>query len=127
MRRSIETVLRVAILVAILGGCLAGGVATADAHAHLMRAVPAVDAVVSASPDEVRMWFTQACEPQFSSVELRSSADAIVATGAVDPADHTQMAIPTPRLATGHYTVIWKATSVDTHHSEGRFGFDIKP
>jgi methionine-rich copper-binding protein CopC len=113
--------------VAILGVCLAGSVATADAHAHLVRAVPAVDAVISASPDEVRMWFTQACEPRFSGAELRASTDAVVATGAVDPADHTQMVIPTHGLVPGHYTVIWKATSVDTHHSEGTFGFDIKP
>ncbi len=49
------------------------------------------------------------------------------ATGAVDSADHKQMVIPVRGLAAGHYTVIWKATSVDTHHSEGRFGFDIKP
>jgi hypothetical protein len=123
MRRSIET----ALSVAMLSLCLGGSVATANAHAHLVRATPAVDAVVNASPDEVRMWFTQACEPPFSSVELRSAQDAVVATGAVDPADHTQMVIPTHGLPVGHYTVIWKATSVDTHHSEGRFGFDIKP
>jgi methionine-rich copper-binding protein CopC len=123
MRRSVSNPLRVVTLIL----CLAGGVATADAHAHLQRASPAVDGVVSASPDEVRMWFTQACEPQFSRAELRSSADAVVATGKVDPADPKQMVIPVHGLAPGQYKVFWKATSVDTHHSEGTFGFEIRP
>ena len=123
MRRATMNALRLVML----GLCVAGSVATAEAHAHLVRAVPAVDGVVSASPDEVRMWFTQACEPPFSSVELRSSAGAVVAAGAVDPADHQQMVIPVHGLAPGRYTVVWKATSADTHHSEGTFGFEIKP
>jgi methionine-rich copper-binding protein CopC len=32
-----------------------------------------------------------------------------------------------PKLAPGLYTVIWHIASVDTHRTEGRFQFTIRP
>ena len=99
----------------------------ARAHAYLDHASPLVGSTVSAAPREVRLWFTQALEPQFSAAQLRSSAGAVVGTGHVDPGDPKQLVIPVHALPPGKYKVDWKILSVDTHRTEGSFGFEVKP
>jgi len=99
----------------------------ANAHAYLDHANPRVGSVVNASPKEVRLWFTQALEPRFTAAQLRSSAGAVVATGGVDPANPKEIVIPVRGLAAGRYKVNWKVLSVDTHRTEGSFGFEVKP
>jgi methionine-rich copper-binding protein CopC len=105
---------------------LAGGTATAQAHAYLDHTSPLVGSVVTA-PREVRLWFTQALEPRFSAAQLRSSSGAVVATGAVDPASPKEIVIRARALPPGKYKVRWKILSVDTHRTEGDFGFEVKP
>jgi hypothetical protein len=105
----------------------AAGTAAAYAHAQLDHASPLVGSVVGTAPNEVRIWFTQALEPRFTSAQLRTGAGAVVATGRVDPADPKQVVIPVHGLAPGKYKVYWKILSVDTHRTEGNFGFEVKP
>ena len=102
------------------------GAAIAHAHAYLDHASPLVGSVVSA-PSEVRLWFTQTLEPRFSAAQLRSSSGAVVATGAVDPANPKEMVIRVRALPPGKYKVKWKILSVDTHRTEGDFGFEVRP
>jgi len=73
------------------------------------------------------MWFTQALEPRFSTAELQSADDTIVAAGAVDSDKTKEMVIRVKGLSPGKYKVIWKAQSVDTHRTEGSFSFEVKP
>lgn len=103
---------------------LVAGAIGAQAHAFLDHASPLVGSTVS-PPREVRMWFTQALEPKFSGAQLRGSGGA-VGSGHVDGADAKEIVIPVRGLAPGHYTVSWKVLSVDTHRTEGSFGFDVK-
>jgi methionine-rich copper-binding protein CopC len=103
------------------------GAASASAHAFLDHASPLVGSTVTSSPSEVRMWFTQALEPRFTAAQLRSGAGAVVASGGVDPADPKQMVIQVHGLPPGKYKVFWKVLSVDTHRTEGSFGFEVKP
>jgi methionine-rich copper-binding protein CopC len=111
----------------ILVGALMLGVAPAHAHAFLDHASPLVGSAVKGSPSEVRMWFTQQLEPNFSGAQLRSSAGAVLGNGVVDTADPKQMVIPTHGLPPGRYKVTWKVLSVDTHRTEGSFSFEVKP
>ncbi len=101
--------------------------AAAHAHAQLERTSPRVGSTVASPPGEVRMWFTQALEPKFTAAQLRSGAGAVVASGAVDPADPRQIVIRVHALPAGSYKVFWKVLSVDSHHTEGSFGFEVKP
>ena len=101
--------------------------ATGHAHAYLDHASPRVGSVVSTSPSEVRLSFTQALEPRFTAAQLRSSSGAVVATGGVDPANAKEIVIRVRALAPGRYKVQWKVLSVDTHRTEGSFGFEVKP
>ena len=109
--------------------CLALALLTggAQAHAFLDHANPLVGSTVSAAPHEVRLWFTQAVEPSFSAAQVRSSGGAVVGSAHVDPADHKQLVIPVRALPTGKYKVNWKVLSVDTHRTEGSFGFEVRP
>jgi hypothetical protein len=102
-------------------------VAVAHAHAYLDHASPLVGSTVKTSPSEVRMWFTQALEPKFTDAQVRSSSGAVVGSGGVDSADPKQIVVPVRALPPGSYKVFWKVLSVDTHHTEGSFGFQVKP
>ena len=108
--------------------CLALALGSAGAHAHafLDHASPLVGSTVSAPPHEVRLWFTQALEPKFSAAQLRSSGGGVVGSGHVDPGNPKAIVIPVHGLAPGRYKVDWKVLSVDTHRTEGNFGFEIK-
>lgn len=105
---------------------LAMSAAAAHAHAMLDHASPPVGSTVSA-PREVRLYFTQGLEPKFSAAQLRASGGAVVGTGHVDQVDPKQIVIPVRGLAPGRYKVDWKVLSVDTHRTEGHFGFEVKP
>ncbi len=110
-----------------IGLALALSAAGAHAHAFLDHASPLVGSTVSAPPREVRLWFTQALEPRFSAAQLRSSSGAVLGTAHVDPNDPKELVIPVRALAPGLYKVDWKVLSVDTHRTEGSFGFEVKP
>ena len=115
------------IRLATVSLALACGAATAYAHAFLDHASPLVGSTVSSSPTEVRMWFTQQLEPQFSAAQLRGPGGKVLGSGRVDAADPKQLVIPVHGLAPGRYTVRWKVLSVDTHRTEGSFSFEVKP
>jgi methionine-rich copper-binding protein CopC len=106
---------------------LALSTAIAHAHAQLQRTSPLVGSTVASVPSEVRLWFTQALEPKFTTAQLRSGSGAVVASGAVDTADPKQIVIRVHALPAGSYKVFWKVLSVDSHHTEGSFGFEVKP
>ena len=99
-----------------------------QAHAFLDHAVPAVGSTVAAAPARIEMFFTQDLEPAFTGATLADAAGQAVATGpaAVDPANKTALVLAVPTLPPGHYKVRWHAVSVDTHRTEGSFGFDIR-
>ena len=115
-----------AIRFLVLLSALLAGAGTAHAHAHLDHSSPSVGSTVTSSPGEVRMWFTQALEPKFTSAQLRSSSGAVVATGSVDPAKPKEIVVRVNALPAGSYKVFWKVLSVDSHHTEGSFGFQVK-
>jgi methionine-rich copper-binding protein CopC len=101
----------------------------AFAHAFLERASPPVGSEVSASPHRITLMFSEGVEPSFSTVEVRDAQGVLVTTGKprADPDDNRKLVVELPALNSGRYTVIWHATSVDTHKTEGRFQFTVAP
>ena len=99
------------------------------AHAFIEHANPPVGASVDASPPELSIEFTEGVEPMFSKIEVNGAGGAAVATGKphVAPDNNRRLIIDLPKLPPGTYTVIWHATSVDTHKTEGHFTFTVKP
>lgn len=99
------------------------------AHAHLDHAMPAANSVQATPPKEVTIWFTEALEAKFSSIEVRDSKGVAVQAGkaSLAPGNSAQLRVPLKELAPGTYTVIWRVLSVDTHRSKGEFTFRIGP
>ncbi len=102
--------------------------APAFAHAFLRTATPAVGSTVQQSPNQVVIDFTEAVEPRFSAIAVQDATGASVAAGDVHLAGgDTRLAIALKPLAPGAYRVVWRATAVDTHKTEGSFTFTVKP
>ena len=99
------------------------------AHAHLDRAMPAAGSTVSGSPKEVVLWFTEAIEAKFSSIEVRDSKGALVHDGKASgvPDNTAQLRVGLKPLAPGSYRVKWRVLSVDTHRAQGDFTFRVAP
>jgi copper resistance protein C len=103
---------------------------SAQAHALLKSAVPAVGGTVAASPKEIRINFSEGVEPRFSGLTLTSQDGGAVPVGksSVDPSDNATLITPVPQtLKPGAYTVKWHAVAVDTHKTQGSFQFTVQP
>jgi methionine-rich copper-binding protein CopC len=101
----------------------------AAAHAFLDHAMPGVGSAVREPPAQLKLWFSERLEPEFSTVEVLDRSGKRVDRGdqQVDSADRMLLRISLPPLAPGRYRVIWRVLSVDTHVTTGQFTFDIAP
>jgi methionine-rich copper-binding protein CopC len=100
------------------------------AHPLPKDAAPAPNAVLAASPREIRVTFSEALVPAFSGLGLADAAGKSVALGpaTVDRYDSRVLAAPLKaQLAPGVYTVSWHAVGADTHHVAGHYSFQVKP
>jgi copper(I)-binding protein len=97
------------------------------AHAHLQKAVPPVESTVTQPLTEVTITFTGAVEPRFSSIEATNATAQRVDNGQphVVNGDGKRLAVAVQALPPGTYTVVWHATSVDTHKTDGRYHFTM--
>ena len=103
--------------------------AAAHAHAQLERADPRVGSTVRAAPSVLTLYFSEGVEPAFSSVQVTDAAGRRVDAGKprVDKSNPRQVQVPLRALAPGQYNVRWRVLSVDTHTTEGSFGFEVRP
>lgn len=117
----------------LLGLLMAVGLANqAFAHAHLVNALPAENASVSA-PETLRLKFSEGLELAFTGLALSGATGptmATVATGApaLAAGDDTTLVVAVKQpLAAGAYTVAWHALSKDGHKTQGSYRFTVKP
>jgi methionine-rich copper-binding protein CopC len=98
------------------------------AHAFLERALPPVGSTVDGAPKQIVLTFTEGVEPLFSTIELRDAHGSSIAAGKPrTPSNNDrQLVVDLPALSSGGYTVIWHATSVDTHKTEGSYQFTVR-
>jgi methionine-rich copper-binding protein CopC len=123
----IMTIARSFLALAASAAVTALATAAAFAHAHLVRATPAVGGTIQAAPTEVLLRFSEKLESVFSQVVVRDSAGKQVdkADTQVDKADRFVMRISLQPLTPGTYKVEWRALSTDTHKVNGNFTFVI--
>jgi methionine-rich copper-binding protein CopC len=97
------------------------------AHAFLQHSDPAVGGKVNSSPAEVRIWFTEAIEPAFSTIQVFNAAGKQLDRKDThqDPSNHSLLRVSLPRLGPGTYKVVWHVVSVDTHVTKGDFTFQV--
>jgi methionine-rich copper-binding protein CopC len=108
---------------------VAVGASPAASHAFLDRADPGVGSTLGAPPTQIRIWFTEALEPAFSTIGVTDAGGGDVGQGKakVDPADPKLLELGLKTLAPGTYRVKWRVISVDTHQTEGNYTFSVKP
>ena len=103
--------------------------AVAFAHAQLRGASPPVGGEVHGAPAQVELTFSEAIEPRFSSVRVEDAGGNQVDKNDLHvlPEDARHAAVSLGRLPPGQYQVVWRVVSVDTHRTQGRFGFTVSP
>jgi len=103
--------------------------AMASAHAILLRSDPAKDSVLSIAPKQVRMWYSEALNPAFSTAVVVNGENKRVDNrdAHVSSSDQTEMDLTLqPNLPEGVYIVIWRTDSAaDGHILRGSFIFKV--
>jgi copper resistance protein C len=111
------------LIVVLLFLTVLGGSATAQAHAFLDHASPAVGSTEASSPGTVTLYFTESLEPKFSGAEIHAAGGGRVDHGA--SVSGNMMRVSVGNLTPGSYSVTWHVTSVDTHKTQGSFSFRV--
>lgn len=77
-------------------------------------------------PRDISLAFSEPLEPAFSGIAVTDTAghDMEAARPVVEGA---AIRVALKPLAAGSYRVAWRAVSVDTHRTEGAYGFTVKP
>jgi copper resistance protein C len=113
-------------LVGVSVGLGVGASTNVMAHAFLTTASPKVESTISASPSQITLNFTEGLEPAFLSVEVDGPSGGGIAAGKVRISGK-QMVVPVAKpLTVGTYHVVWHATAVDTHKTQGDLTFTVK-
>src|SRR5438874_4219866 len=103
--------------------------AMASAHAILLRSDPAKDSVLSIAPKQVRMWYSEALNPAFSTAVVVNGENKRVDNrdAHVSSSDQTEMDLTLqPNLPPSVYIVIWRTDSAaDGHILRGSFIFSV--
>ncbi|MCU1502869.1 MAG: hypothetical protein JWM12_2223 [Ilumatobacteraceae bacterium] len=112
-------------LVASLAAAL-GTWGVASAHAELISTSPTSGAVLTASPTQIVLTFSEHVDPLPDSIRLVAGDGAAVAIGSMsqDLGDDTVSA-SVPTLADGTYVVAWRAISADSHPVAGAYTFSV--
>ncbi|MBK5188764.1 MAG: copper resistance protein CopC [Gemmatimonadaceae bacterium] len=99
-------------------------------HAHLVRADPAVNDTIAATPRAVRLWFSEPVELGLSRVKIVRVGGDTVKTSALR---HEGSAPSTAALdlapaaaAPGTYVVTYHVIARDGHPSTGSYSFVVK-
>src|SRR5258708_10136533 len=99
-----------------------------DAHAHirLKRTDPGGNAILSATPLDLRFWFTEQLELPVTKVSIVDADGKSIPLGNPFYIYNTQQSLRLPLLATlgeGPGQVSWKTVSLDGHPAQGTFSF----
>lgn len=113
-------------LLTIMAGLVVLLLATgAQAHAHLVTAMPAADSHAT-SPKTIMLHFNEKLEAKLSGFELTAADGTAIATNPVMINGLMMTAALTAPLAVGTYTVNWHAVTADGHRMTGTYAFTVK-
>jgi methionine-rich copper-binding protein CopC len=103
--------------------------ARVSAHAFLEHSDPSVGGKVHSAPAAVRIWFTEAMEPAFSSIQVFDATGKQLDKKDThsDRSNRSLLQVSLPPLGPGTYKVVWRVMSLDTHVTNGDFRFQVAP
>jgi len=88
-----------------------------------------VPAALAHAPTSVTITFTEGLEADFSSLTVEDESGQRVDLGDAHTAPDNRMrfSVGLKPLKPGSYKVLWRATSVDTHKTNGSYSFTVTP
>jgi len=95
----------------------------ASAHAHLQKSSPADNSVITASPPNLVLNFSEAARLTVLSIQKGSEPKQDLKP--LPSAAAQQVSVPLPQLTPGTYTVRWRAVSDDGHVMPGTLHFTL--
>jgi copper transport protein len=99
-------------------------------HAHLIRAEPAVNDTIAATPMAVRLWFSEPVELGLSRVKIVRIGGDTVKTSVLrhegTAATTAALDLANPPSAPGTYVVTYRVVSRDGHPTAGSYNFVLK-
>lgn len=118
------------IVLTILTMTMMTGITVPPAHAHskLVKSEPPQRAVLSKSPEHVRLWFNEEIEGDYATLVVLDAAKHPVTDFKPHVAqdDAKSIVLPLPELQPGKYSVKFRVLSVDGHVVESSFDFVVK-
>lgn len=115
-------------MLAVMMICFVTTAKQADAHAFLVKALPAVGSAVAPGATELKLDFSEAVELVLSGVDMTNSSGAAIPLAhlAFGDSARRELVAGLPMLMPGNYRVKWHVVSADTHRTEGSFTFTVK-
>ena len=112
----------------LLGVLMVLGAPEGSAHAVLTRSEPGRNHVLARPPAQIRLWFNEKIEREYSSISVLDAAGQSVSTAAatVSTADPKLLVLDLPALGPGRYTVHYRVNSVDGHVVDAHYTFTIE-
>ncbi|MDP9340790.1 MAG: copper resistance protein CopC [Actinomycetota bacterium] len=120
---------RALIVLLVAGAVVVATASAAGAHALVRSSDPANGAILSSSPGQVTVTFTEPPDPKLSFIHVLNEQGQPVESSAARPVadNELQWVVSVPKdLPDGVYTVSWRALSKsDGHVTAGSFSFGI--
>src|SRR5438067_4357665 len=96
------------------------------AHARLLRSQPSADSSLKQPPKTVELWFGEELDAGGSAIAVTDQTGKRVDKQNVGLGEgDKKLQVELEDLASGTYTVEWKALSTDGHTMRGRFTFAV--
>lgn len=108
-----------AILVIVLSAPL-------GAHLKPEKSDPAANAVLTAAPRQVQVWFTQKPDAAVSKLELRGPSNAARLVQTRGMGERSLVASVEGEMVDGVYAIQWQAAGDDGHIQRGEIRFTLK-
>ena len=98
---------------------------TANAHAHLQTSSPADNSVITSTPSNLVLNFSEAA--RLTALSLQKDNEPKQSMKPLPTAAAHQISVPLPLLTPGLYAVIWRVVADDGHVMSGALHFTLGP
>jgi copper resistance protein C len=96
---------------------------TAGAHAHLQQSSPADNGVITASPSNLVLNFSESA--RLTALSIQKGSESAQNLKPLPTTAAQRISVPLPRLAPGAYSVKWRVLSDDGHVMSGALHFTL--
>jgi methionine-rich copper-binding protein CopC len=96
---------------------------TASAHAHLQKSSPADNSVITTSPSNLVLDFSEAA--RLTALSIQKGSESPQKLKPLPTTAAQQISVPLPQLTPGSYSVTWHALSADGHVVSGALHFTL--